>query len=273
MPHFVFGIPFISEQVSRNFAESCTMLAATLDSCLRQTDQNNVHIVVVHHDMPDEIRAAFPTVEFVEAPFGPPATWASKSAWRMDHVMKTRIAAQRLRELGQGHFMRVDADDIIARNIVERVRSHEEGTSVLFESGYLVHLSGRAYQIMPEDTGHTLDDACGTCLAVYLSGKDLPPSFEVFSTAHLYNLLGGHKTWGGDLRRQGRKLFRDNSPAVGYVRHHSSNVTSFDDQGNFQESFADWSIKQPGWRPLSEFNDPNFTLPSFWLDPTSADPS
>ncbi len=259
MKPFYFSIPFLSEQVAKDFDANCRMLRHTLASCCQQTDPSGVRVVVCHHEMPLQIKQEFPEALFLEAPLGPPTRGGSKEAWRLDKRLKIREITLRLKQEGGGHLMMTDADDMVSRDVVRQVRAYGEMSTVLFSSGYIFNLYRKTFINVPEDHGQPLYSACGTSMALYLSAADIPAHINDFSRQVFFNRLSGHKLWASDLRSEKRQFEISGIPSVIYTKGHGSNLTSHRDDGTFSGALLKGGENSLS-KAISDFRDENFNV-------------
>lgn len=256
--NFFFAIPFISAKISKDFRGSCASLRATLDSCISQIDMENVEIAVCCHEMPPSIIKQFPDVTFIDAPLGPPRIGAEINELRYDKMSKLKRLAVHAHNAGGGHFMMLDADDIVSSQLVHSVRLMAPSESVLLNGGYVASEPRQVALDMMKDLGIPLWEGCGSCLVAFLAKADLPSSMVDSSVYRFFNRLSGHKTYRSDFKSQGRPLLHLDEPMVIYVRDHGSNLTMILNGGEHKV------FDHPAAKNISDIVGENFKMPAHW---------
>jgi Glycosyl transferase family 2 len=114
---FTFGIPLIARSASRDWPLVEALLALTVTSVRRQTDQN-FHIVIAGHDRPrlpsDSAQVTFVKADWSAEPVRPD---------NLDSGRKKHAINQLVRESGGGLLMFLDADDWVDMHLVETARA------------------------------------------------------------------------------------------------------------------------------------------------------
>lgn len=117
---FIFGIPLIARDAAQDWELVERLFALTLRSVLAQTDPN-FQVVLAAHDVPRAWSVVAGDPRFMLAP----ADWVSEppTSANDDGGLKKWRIKQRVRDLGGGLLMFLDADDWIASDLVETTRA------------------------------------------------------------------------------------------------------------------------------------------------------
>ena len=127
-----FGIPLRSEATSNDWERVTEYFNRTLWSVYNQTDPD-FKIIVACHDIPTLHHNFDERVEFIQVDAPIPRT---KSEMMLDKGHKVHTIGIRIRELGGGFTMIVDADDIQSNRIAEYVNRHNNANGFLSHNGY-----------------------------------------------------------------------------------------------------------------------------------------
>ncbi len=171
-----FVIPLMSKKAAKDWEMVSTLFNRTLWSCYNQTDPD-FKILVACHEIPKLTKVYDDRVEFIqvsekEAPI--PATQEEKM---VDKGYKTHTLAMRLRELGGGYAMMVDADDLISCHMAEFINQHPDENGYYVKTGY-VYFAGDDYmKILPKFSS-------GSACIVNYSVDDLPDCYPDIMTAN-----------------------------------------------------------------------------------------
>lgn len=117
-----FGIRLQSKQVSKDWELVSELFNRTLWSVYNQTDPD-FHIIVACHEIPILRHVYDERVEFIQVCAPIPQ---SHDEMMVDAGYKTHTIAMRIRELGGGFTMMVDADDLISNRVAEFVNKHQQ---------------------------------------------------------------------------------------------------------------------------------------------------
>lgn len=161
-----FGIPLRSKAASHNWENVCMMFNRTLWSVYNQTDPN-FRIIVVCHDIPELTHEYDDRVEFITVN-NPIPTNTEEMMW--DKGWKVHTIGMRVRELGGGFTMMVDADDIQSNRIAEYVNKHPEANGFVAHNGYYWHVGDNYIK-----KGHKFPN--GSSTIVKYSVDDLPSEY------------------------------------------------------------------------------------------------
>ena len=161
-----FGIPLRSKAASKNWDNVTRFFNRTLWSVYNQTDPN-FKIIVACHDKPALFHQYDERVEFIIVN-NPIPTNKTEMMW--DKGWKVHTIAMRVRELGGGFTMLVDADDLQSNRIAEYVNSHPEANGFVAHNGYYWHVGNDYIK-----KGHKFPN--GSSTIVKYSVDDLPASY------------------------------------------------------------------------------------------------
>lgn len=167
--NFFFVIPLRSKFSSSNWDKVEKIFNHTLQSVYNQTD-SCFKILVGVHDVPKLNFMVDDRVEFIKVYYDVPRTIDQQL---LDKGYKKRFLMQRVRELGAGYVMMVDADDFISSRIVEFVRKNNHPYGYYIDKGYEFDFSKNTLQVSPRF--HML---CGTSSIVKYFPEDLPEKAE-----------------------------------------------------------------------------------------------
>lgn len=161
-----FGIPLRSKAASNDWDKVTTFFNRTLWSVYNQTDPN-FRIIVACHDIPKLTHEYDERVEFIQVNAPSPVT---RDEMMLDKGHKVHTIGMRIRELGGGFTMMVDADDIQSNRIAEYVNKHPEANGFLSHNGYYWHVGDNYLK-----KGHKFPN--GSSTIVKYSVEDLPEKY------------------------------------------------------------------------------------------------
>ena len=188
-----FTIPLKSKAVSNDWQRVTECFRRTIDSVFGQTN-DEFRVIVAAHEVPELAVAGDPRLEIIEVEFAPPSTYDEQM---LDKGRKTHLTGARVAELGGGHVMKVDADDLVSRRLAQFVSEHPDDHGWVFEQGYeYVYDTGRLRRC---PRFHRL---CGTSSIVRYSPEELPSGpgdMDDPAAPERYHLRSSHATI-GDLR-------------------------------------------------------------------------
>ena len=161
-----FGIPLRSRQASNDWDRVTEFFNRTLWSVYNQTDPD-FRIIVACHDIPILCHEFDDRVEFIQVDVPVPHT---KSEMMVDKGQKVHMIAMRIRELGGGFTMLVDADDIQSNRIAEYVNCHPNANGFVSYNGYYYHAGNDFVK-----KGHKFPN--GSSTIVKYSVEDLPDKY------------------------------------------------------------------------------------------------
>jgi hypothetical protein len=212
-----FGIALVSARVARDWPSVQRLLANTLRSLFRQTDQN-FRIVIACHEPPaikevDEKRVTILPVDFPIP--------RHRGDWRRDIMRKHEIIGAKLREFGGGWLFILDADDLLANDLCARIRSTATKVLIL-ASGYRLDVRRQQAQLLLWRFWRK----CGSCIAVNWRVDELPEAgaiylpqvFQEYMNTFHYNLktVFDKYKW---------KYSLVHKPSVAYIVNHGQNLS------------------------------------------------
>lgn len=158
-----FGIPLRSKKASNDWDKVTEFFNRTLWSVYNQTDPD-FRIIVACHDLPLLRHAYDERVEFIQVDAPIPMT---AQDMMLDKGFKVHTIGMRIRELGGGFTMMVDADDIQSNRIAEYVNNHQDKNGFVSHNGYYYHIGDNFIKM-----GHRFPN--GSSTIVKYSIEDLP---------------------------------------------------------------------------------------------------
>jgi hypothetical protein len=192
--NFFFGIPLRGRATAKNWDRVCKLLDITLGSVLAQTDPD-FRVLLACHDIPNVEKFADPRINVIKAEF-PPILAVSQQM--RDRELKRWLIGERLRVLGGGYLMMVDADDLVSNRVVEFVRRDAYPHGYILKSGYELNFATGRVHHAPR-----FDRLCGGCAIFHLSPDDLPSSIGSESPC-FFQLFQNHTKWNEVAARQNR---------------------------------------------------------------------
>ena len=169
----VFVVPVKSAQISTNWKVFSVLVDRTMRSICQQTS-SNFKVVVACHEIP-EIDFSHPAIEFVQVDFSPPTDEAIRAvtnddpknyrnaAKEADKAKKIMTGIAHGRQYNPSHFMVVDADDCISRDLVDFVEKDGGKTAGwYFKKGYIYNEGSRIIFL----NKNTFNVLCGTCIMI-----------------------------------------------------------------------------------------------------------
>lgn len=162
-----FGIPLKSRAASRDWAMVGRLFNRTLWSVYNQSCPE-FRIIVAHHELPSLDRTYDDRVEFIQVDAPIPRDLKEQM---YDKGYKLHTIGCRVRELGGGHTMIVDADDLVSRELAELAAANPDVNGWYAKTGYIVYLDRMKLKSAPRFPG-------GTNAIVNYDPADLPPDME-----------------------------------------------------------------------------------------------
>lgn len=207
-----FGVTLRCKAVAKNWEHVVRDFHRTLRSICQQTDPD-FRVIVACHEIPDMPGGYDERVEFLQADIPFPTT---PHEMMQDKGYKLSMIGKRIRELGGGYTMIVDADDLISNRVAAYVNAHPGQNGFAPKYGY-VHVMGE------KSVRRTLhpDQICGSCIVVNYTVDDLPaelPSSPQDESAKGYILRKAHPTIRPHMAEIGRPLAELPFPATVYIR-------------------------------------------------------
>lgn len=134
-------IPLKSKTISRNWETTVSALVSTLNSVINQT-YDNYSVVVVGHEIPQEIITAFPGVRFESVSFPAPDRSKPDFSHRdmlVDKGLKIVKGFQVLQNQGVDYWFQLDSDDLLRNDFVESIQTVEGKAGAIIMGGYFVY--------------------------------------------------------------------------------------------------------------------------------------
>lgn len=217
-----FGITLRSRAVARDWAHVVKDFNRTLYSAYRQTD-GNFRILVACHELPDLEREYDSRVEFLQTDVPVPST---PLEMMQDKGYKLSMIGKRIRELGGGYTMVLDADDLVSNRVAEYVNSHPGKHGFVSRYGYIFNMGDTCCRKAMKP-----DQVCGSCLIVNYRIDDLPAELPESPSAREgrnYIIRKAHPSIQPYLKEQGRELSRLPFPSTVYMRNTGDNHSMLD---------------------------------------------
>jgi tetratricopeptide (TPR) repeat protein len=217
----VFGISLAARSVVEDWTRTCLLLSHTLRSVLAQTDPR-VRVLLCGHDRPALAELDDPRVEFLVSDQEPAR---SPKDFRRDKMRKRALVAMRLRELGGGYLLPLDADDLVSNRLVAHVLSDDNRRGYLITQGYVLDWNNRRLACIPGAWDAPYDRVCGSSAVLYFETSDLPAPGEPTDATSYFDLFREHAYWPITAEEFGRPLARIPFPAGIYVLNHGQNLS------------------------------------------------
>lgn len=175
-------IPLKAKAASRDWGVTSACLEQTLRSVEGQTSTNWV-AVVVGHERPDFLRFGEFAVEFERLDTPPvrrpvDAHRKRNSIWEVEYTLdknrKIVRGMQLLRNRGVDYWFALDSDDLIHRELIDRLSSIDLKSGAILDGGYLVFASKRR-AISYAD----MSAICGSTSILRASDCPIPQSLDV----------------------------------------------------------------------------------------------
>ena len=208
-----FGIPLKSKAVSDNWELVCELFNKTLWSVYNQTFPD-FKIIVACHEIPSLKHEYDNRVEFIQINTSVPKDSCEMMA---DKGYKVHTIAMRIRELGAGYAMIVDADDLISNKIVEYVSCQPvDSFGWIINKGY-VYYYGNTF------VTYTSKNPSGTSIIINYCRDDLPRCYDEVMEDNNNNNCYLIRKRHGDISKfcklMGRPLKKLPFPGTIYVRY------------------------------------------------------
>ena len=127
-----FGIPLRSKASSNNWEQICLSFNRTLWSVYNQTNPS-FKIIVVCHEIPNLLKHYDERVEFIQVNIPFPENLDEQMC---DKGYKVHTIGKRIREMGGGFTMIVDADDLYSNRIAQFVIDNPNQNGWVMKTGY-----------------------------------------------------------------------------------------------------------------------------------------
>ncbi len=220
---FLFAIPFLPRSMAADWDQACAALANTLRSVLNQSD-SDFSVAICCHDVPSLPADIRERINVVEATFAPPIERSRKMF--SDGGRKVRQLAGLLADMGGGYFFRLDADDLVSRDLVAYARAEADPNGYLVETGYVLDAKTGILAPVPGAWKNTpFHQVCGSCAIRNLSASELPGGELYRRGEGLFAGVTQHKNCGVEAAAMGRPLRPIPFPAVVYVLNTGNNIS------------------------------------------------
>jgi hypothetical protein len=178
----IFIVPLKSPAVSKDWSK----VSQLCERCIRSICQQTVpdfHLFVVCNTIPT-INFSHPSITYIEENFPLPGSGRTSMKDKWSKVKRGLIAA---RHLAPAHFMVVDADDCVHRDLASLVKSVSNNQGWIFNTGY-IYDEGSNWLYKKK----YFDQVCGSSSIVKCELKNLPLEMSDRSE-DLFMLNCGHK--------------------------------------------------------------------------------
>ena len=165
---FVFGIPLIGSHLTDNFKAICVLLNQTINSCLRQID-NNYLILIACNEIPE--RTLGPRSDKIKYIITQRVSKATLEREPYEDVSLKRDALIHAAiDLGAKYYFQLDADDLVSNKLVGFVRSKKNPDGYIMERGYLLDSRTQLLYPVPHPLfpKPTFDEFCGSTIIATL---------------------------------------------------------------------------------------------------------
>ncbi|MFD2305965.1 glycosyltransferase family A protein [Enterococcus termitis] len=180
-----FTIPLRSKHASNNWQDVEKLFNNTLSSILNQTD-DNYRIIVCCHDVPNlfygnEFFAD--KIDFITVEYPPPENHHEQM---VDKFYKKLYLMTKVRNLGGGHVMFVDADDLVNCNLASFVNDNPLINGWVLKDGYIYDAKNKKAK-----KSTNFDKVCGTSAILKFEISDLPEfiSFDSYAPTKYKNYV------------------------------------------------------------------------------------
>ncbi len=175
-----FIVPLRSKQSSVDWNKVVYDFNLTITSILNQEDPK-FKIIVACTDVPDH-----PSDERLEIMCVPSIYQALEDGMH-DKWNKIRAMCARVRQLGGGYIMPVDADDLVSNRIASLINQNPNEVGYIAKTGYEYDEKIGKISFAPK-----FYNLCGTCAVIRCAVEELPEHIE---DTRKYPILAGHTRW------------------------------------------------------------------------------
>lgn len=219
-----FAIPLKSSQVANDWDHTQRLLSRTLQSVFCQSDPR-WRVLICGHDIPDLPEMADPRIEFIASEHPPPVGQLG-NARRSDAQRKRLIMGHRLRTLGGGYFMALDADDLVHRDLVATALATKHGC--LITTGYIWDATNNFIAPQPGVLSVDFDRVCGSTAVIRFTSEDFAEDLKPGHYTGHFGRVGSHAYIRGIQDEIDRPLEIVPYPAAIYVINNGENNTFVD---------------------------------------------
>lgn len=239
----IFAIALRSKASSNNWENVQKNFNRTIKSLFNQTDGNFL-VYVGCNDIPKTQYINDPRLRFLKVNTPVPKEWieaARDKFWKYSVIsMEIRKYLLQSSNPQDGVFvMPLDADDIINKNIVEYVNTHD-GNGFVSEYGYVWHKGNKFVEKYNE-----LYTYCGSCNIIKMYLDDFPTELPDESTAlsketatllNHYPIRWNHNEVVEKYGNMGKPFSPLPFPSTIYFLNNGENISSWNDQNNRSRS-------------------------------------
>lgn len=212
-----FGIPLISRGAAKDWNVTTQLFNNTLASIYNQSN-DQFRVLVACHDIPRIEPQYAAKTEFLRVQRPIPKTSDEKMH---DKAAKKIVLGHRLRSLGGGYLMFLDADDLVHRNLVNYALTQQHPHGYVLKRGYELNVRQKKVRPLRE-----LDKYCGSCAIIYFQPEDLPLDPQDRYSGRYFLKFKAHRTWEQVAAEHNRPLAKVPFEATVYVRNTGQNHSS-----------------------------------------------
>ena len=214
-----FGITLASASVGK-WQHTCQMLEHTLTSVIQQSDPR-CRILICGHEKPAIKLMHDPRIEFLvckrKAPKDP-------GGYLGDRRHKRALIGIRLRELGGGYFIYLDADDLMHQDIVKFILENNNKKGYSIRKGYVLDYANKRLAPVPGAWDATFDQVCGSCAVFYFKISDLPVDIKENMEVNFF-MFKHHAYWRVVSQELGQPFVDLPFSGAIYTVNHSQNIS------------------------------------------------
>jgi len=225
-PILTFGIPLRSSRSCADWKRVSELLQHTLDSVFRQSDPR-YRVLICGHEFPNLPELADRRVELIRTKWSPPPT----KGFQRDKHLKRFVMGLRLRSLGGGFFMQLDADDLVHKDLAAAALAPGRERGCIIARGYALDYANKIIAPVPGAWPVELDRICGSTAIVYYEPDEIPdemptnPRASELRTSHKFADDSTHPSVWQASAEYGKPLVALPFPAVIYVVNTSENIS------------------------------------------------
>jgi len=217
-----FGITLASSRSVADWERTVALLRGTLCSVIQQSSPA-WRVIIAGHEMPELPEIEHPQVEFLSINAFRPT---HPSKFRADKARKRHAIGQRLRQLGGGLLMQLDADDLVANDLVSECLRISHPHGYILTKGYVYDWQSHNLAPVPGVWPLDLDRVCGSCAVVRYDEEDLPSAnTEVRDPDVVFNMTRQHAYIRVVCEELQRPLLSLEQPMVVYVVNHGGSLS------------------------------------------------
>lgn len=211
----VFVIPLQNPETARDWQRCNALCQQTVRSALNQTN-GDVRVIVVCRDFTPDITDSRLTV--LRSPFPTPAdTWEDR---HRDKYRKIAIGLIEARKYAPCYVMKLDADDLVSRDLASIIHTRNHKSGYYIERGYRWSEGSRLLRQI--ESFHL---SCGSSNIIWSTSDELPSSEEQDMSSFPI-LRFGHNITVEQFAKLGRPLMAITTPAAIYRVGHGGNITA-----------------------------------------------